>query len=94
MTYTAPLVEIDYVLPEHAEWLGRQYERGYLLASGRKTDHSGEVLLTRPVSESRLEAALAGDPLVLRNLAHHRVIEFSATRTGPELRALNETLTR
>ena len=37
---------------------------------------------------------LAGDPLLLRHLAHHEVIEFSATRTGPELRSLNEALTR
>ncbi len=92
LTYTAPQVEIDYVLPDHAEWLDRQYERGYLLASGRKADHSGEVLLAKPMSVDKLKAALAGDPLVLRDLARHEIVEFSATRTGPELRALNETL--
>ena len=44
------------------------------------------------MSVDKLKAALAGDPLVLRDLARHEIVEFSATRTGPELRALNETL--
>ncbi|MEY7972343.1 YciI family protein [Saccharomonospora xinjiangensis] len=92
LTYTAPLPEIDYALPDHAEWLSRQFELGRLLASGRRADHRGEVLLSRPMSLGTLEAALAGDPLLLRHLAHHEVIEFSATRTGPELRAINEAL--
>jgi hypothetical protein len=30
--------------------------------------------------------------LLLRHLAHHEVIEFSATRTAPELRSVNEAL--
>lgn len=92
LTYTAPPPEIDYALPDHAEWLTRQYEHGRLIASGRRADHRGEVLLTRSMSVGKLEATLAGDPLLLRHLAHHEVIEFSATRTGPELRAVNEAL--
>lgn len=94
LTYTAPPPEIDYAIPDHAEWLARQYDRGNFLASGRRADHRGEVLLARPMSLGKLEAVLAGDPLLLRHLAHHEVIEFSATRTGPELRSLNEALTR
>ncbi|WP_024874879.1 YciI family protein [Saccharomonospora piscinae] len=92
LTYTAPLAEIDYVLPDHAEWLGRQFEHGTVLASGRRADRRGEVLLVRPMSEGKLEATLATDPLLLRHLAHHEIVEFAATRTGPELRAFNEAL--
>lgn len=94
LTYTAPLAEIDYALPDHVEWIAKQYEHGYLLASGRRADHRGEVLLAKPMSEGKLEATLATDPLLLQHLAHHEIVEFSATRTGPELRALNEALTR
>ncbi|EIF00352.1 hypothetical protein SacglDRAFT_03491 [Saccharomonospora glauca K62] len=92
LTYTAPPPEIDYALPDHAEWLTRQFERGLFVASGRRADHRGEVLLARSMSTGKLEATLASDPLLLRHLAHHEVIEFSATRTAPELRSVNEAL--
>ncbi len=92
LTYTAPQPEIDYAIPDHTEWLARQFEHGLFLASGRRVDHRGEVLLARPMSTGKLEATLAGDPLLLRHLAHHEVVEFSATRTAPELRALNEAV--
>lgn len=92
-TYTAPLHEIDYVLPDHVAWLAKQYERSYLLASGRRDMGLGEVLLAKPMSRVKLEAVLATDPLVDGRLAHVELIEFSATRTCAELRALNEALT-
>lgn len=93
LTYTAPLQEIDYALPDHSEWLTKQYEHEYLLASGRREAHLGEVLLVRPMPRGKLDAVLASDPLALARLAHHEVIEFSATRTAQELRSLNESIT-
>ncbi|EHR52588.1 hypothetical protein SacmaDRAFT_4402 [Saccharomonospora marina XMU15] len=93
LTYTAPLQEIDYALPDHVEWLAKQYEHEYLLASGRREAHLGEVLLARPMPRGKLDAVLASDPLALANLAHHEVIDFVVTRTAAQLRELNESIT-
>lgn len=94
LTYTAPLQEIDYTLPDHSEWLARQYEHGYLLTSGRRDAHLGEVMLVRQMPRLKLDALLASDPLMIQHLAHCEVVEFSATRTAPEMRSLNEALAR
>ncbi|WP_028661579.1 YciI family protein [Saccharomonospora saliphila] len=94
LSYTAPQNEIDYVLPDHSDWITRQYEHGLLLASGRRPDHDGEVLIVKPMPVGRLEATLATNPLVLNKYVTHEVIEFSATRTCPELREVNEAAAR
>ncbi|SDD00823.1 YciI family protein [Actinokineospora iranica] len=93
ITYTAPLEEIDYALPDHAAWLNRQYEAGYFLASGRRNPRTGGVIITRPMSRDKLTALLATDPFSERSLAHYEIIEFQASRTCQELALLNEALT-
>ncbi|RZQ63586.1 YciI family protein [Amycolatopsis suaedae] len=90
--YTAPLEEIDYVLPDHAEWLARQYEHGNFLASGRRNPRTGGVIIARPMLRGKLDAILATDPFALNHLATYEVIEFSATRTAPEFSPVNEAV--
>ncbi|WP_191249131.1 YciI family protein [Amycolatopsis deserti] len=90
--YTAPVEEVDYYLADHAKWLDRHFKSGEFLAAGRRTPHSGCVIVTRPMPQVKLEAVLASDPIVERRLAQFRIIEFGATRTAPELRLLNEAL--
>lgn len=92
ITYTAPLQEIDYVLPDHTKWAGKQYEAGLFLASGRRNPRTGKVILTRPMSRDKLNALLATDPFALRGMAHYEVIEFEATRTCRELAHYNEAI--
>ncbi|MEU3273444.1 YciI family protein [Saccharomonospora sp. NPDC006951] len=92
LTYTAPRQELDYVLPDHVKWVEKQYDHSYFIASGRRDLHLGEVMITRPMTRGKLDAVLATDPLVLAHYAHYEVVEFSATRTCPELRLLNEAV--
>ncbi|MDQ3402820.1 MAG: YciI family protein [Actinomycetota bacterium] len=92
ITYTAPLEEIDYVLPDHAEWLGKQYAAGYFLASGRQKPHTGGVVIAAPMSKDKLVSLLATDPFAQRGLVHHEVIEFQANRTCRSLMSVNEAL--
>ncbi|ANN15333.1 YciI family protein [Amycolatopsis orientalis] len=94
LTYTAPIEEIDYVLPDHAEWLTKQYEHGHFLASGRRNPRIGGVIITRPMARGKLDAILATDPFSVKHMAAYEVIEFSPTRTAPELRAVNEAVVR
>ncbi|WP_033293796.1 YciI family protein [Amycolatopsis jejuensis] len=92
LTYTAPLDEIDRALPDHGEWLARQYEDGHFLASGGRNPRVGGVIITRPMDRGRLDAILATDPFAVQGLATYEVIRFSPTRTAPELRLVNEIL--
>jgi uncharacterized protein YciI len=94
LTYTAPIEEVDLALPDHVAWLEAQYERGLFLASGARKPRVGGVIITRPMSQGKLDAILASDPFAVRNLAKHEVIPFSPTKTAPELRQLNEAITR
>ncbi|OLT42060.1 hypothetical protein BJF85_23565 [Saccharomonospora sp. CUA-673] len=92
VTYTAPVPALDYALPDHAEWLAKQYEQNHLVTSGRRDLRRGEVLVVRHMSRLKLDAMLASDPLALGHLASYEVIEFEASRTCHELYAVNELL--
>ncbi|RZS44364.1 uncharacterized protein YciI [Herbihabitans rhizosphaerae] len=94
LTYTAPLEEVDYALPDHYAWLDRQFEAGNFLVSGRREPRTGGVIITRPMTRDHVITIMETDPFVLRKLVHYEVIEFQATRTVPELNACNEALAR
>ena len=92
LNYTAPIEEVDYALPDHVEWLGKQYEHGHFLASGARKPRTGGVIITRPMARGKLDAILASDPFCVKHLAKYEVIEFSPTKTAPELRQINEAV--
>jgi uncharacterized protein YciI len=92
LNYIVSIEEIDLVLPDHAEWLAKQYEHGHFLASGRRVPRIGGVILARPMSRGKLDAILASDPFAVQHLAKYEVIEFIATKTAPELRFVNEAV--
>lgn len=92
LTYKAPIEEIDYLLPDHIEWLAKHYDAGYFLCSGRQPAQLGRVIIARPMPIAKLEALLATDPLAMARMARHEVIEFQATRTAPDMARVNEAL--
>jgi uncharacterized protein YciI len=92
LTYTAPETEVDYALPDHSDWLRKQFTKGVFLVSGKGNGAADHVILTRSVLRGRLDAILASDPFVIRRLARYEVIEFAATRTAQELLAINEAI--
>ncbi|GAA3572067.1 YciI family protein [Amycolatopsis ultiminotia] len=92
LTYTAPISDVDLALPDHAEWLAKQYEHGHFLASGAQNPRVGGVIITRPMTRGKLDAILATDPFAVQHLARYEIVEFSPTRTAPELRLVNEAL--
>jgi uncharacterized protein YciI len=93
IAYTAPVSEVDYLLPDHVDWLNRHYAAGHFIASGGKPANDGRVILTRPMRRERLEVLLATDPLKMNGLVRHEIVEFKATRTAPGLLRINEALT-
>ena|SRR5437764_8960406 len=94
LTYVAPLEEVDLVLPDHAKWLEKHFATGEFLVAGRRNPRVGGVIITRPMPRGKLDAILCTDPFKINHLASYEVVEFSATRTAPELRLVNEALAK
>jgi uncharacterized protein YciI len=92
MTYTAPLEQVDALLPDHVAWLERNYAAGRFLASGRQVPRVGGVILARAESREELLAVLAEDPFQKAGVAQLQLAEFLPTMTSPELESLRVTL--
>ena len=92
LNHTAPIEEIDYLLADHMEWLVKHFRQGHFLAAGKAASRSDGVILVRPMLRGKLDAVLASDPFVVKHMSKYEVIEFSASRTAPELRLINEAL--
>ncbi len=83
--YTAPLADVDALLPDHSEWISQHYDSGDFIAAGRRHPRTGGVIIARAMSRGKLDAILATDPFALHKVARQEVIEFQALHTIPEL---------
>jgi uncharacterized protein YciI len=88
LTYTAGLERIDAAMKAHMRWLNAQYAAGRFIVSGRKIPRDGGVILANAASRDEIEAIANDDPFVKQGLATVRVIEFRASQSAPELKAL------
>lgn len=91
ITYTEPLERVQEFVPEHRAWLDRCYEAGELLASGPQSPWVGGVLLAKAEDRAALEAVLAGDPFKKAGVATYELVEFTLTKSAPELAFLRES---
>ncbi|WP_047249854.1 YciI family protein [Chromobacterium subtsugae] len=89
LSYTAPLSDIDALLPTHVAWLNQAYADGLFLASGRKVPRSGGVILARG-ERAGLEARLADDPFAKAGVARYDITEFVPSMTAAGLEGLKE----
>lgn len=90
LNYLRPLAVIDELLPAHVAFLDEQYRTGVFLASGRRVPRTGGVILARAASREELDAVLAQDPFALAGAAAYEVVEFSPTKSTPELACILE----
>jgi uncharacterized protein YciI len=88
LTYTAGLDHIDAAMKAHMRWLNANYAAGRFLVSGRKIPRDGGVIIAKGGSREEIEAIAAEDPFVKQGLATVRVIEFRASQSAPELKAM------
>jgi uncharacterized protein YciI len=90
LTYLCDLDLIDESLPDHVDWLDRQYADGVFVASGRQVPRRGGVILARGLAREELDRRLALDPFGQRGLASYAITEFLPTRTAAGLELLHE----
>ena len=85
LSYTAPIEQVDALVPEHREWLDTAYADGMMLASGAKVPRDGGILLLPPMERAALDALLADDPFAKSGVARYDVVEFRANKTAAAL---------
>lgn len=83
-TYTAPLAELDRVLPAHRAHQDAHYASGHFLMSGPFFPREGGGILARAASREEIDAILARDPFVVENLVQARVIAWSPNRRSAD----------
>lgn len=84
LTYIAPLTEVDAHIAPHMDWVGRGYDEGLFLASGRKQPRTGGVILACG-ERDEIETLVASDPFVTAGVAQYEITEITVTRTAPGL---------
>lgn len=82
ITYTSLLEEIDILIPEHVEFLDRQYSLGNFQLSGRKEPRTGGVIIATVESREKLIQILALDPFNKANLASYEITEIMPTKSS------------
>jgi uncharacterized protein YciI len=85
ITYNVGADRIEPLREGHMTFVKAQFACGNFLASGRKPEGNGGVVLAAFESRAQLNAALAADPFVIENVADIKISEFSVTSTAEAL---------
>jgi uncharacterized protein YciI len=88
--YVKPLEVIDSLIPAHVAYLEEQYQAGVFVASGRRIPRTGGVILARAATRADLDAILVQDPFAQHAAATYEVVEFSPSKSSPDLACLLE----
>jgi uncharacterized protein YciI len=88
LTYVAPIEQIDATGPEHVAWLQRGYDRGLVLASGRRVPRTGGIILARAASVEDVERWMRQDPFQARGLATAEIYPFEANMMSEAMRTV------
>lgn len=88
LTYIRPQEEVAAARQAHLDFLADFYTAGYGIASGRKVEGDGGVIVATAPSRAALDAELAKDPFKIQGLADYEIHEFTPGRLRPELEGL------
>ncbi|KAB0465397.1 YciI family protein [Vibrio kanaloae] len=88
LEYQVSLEEVDLFIPEHVEFLNKQYELGHFQLSGRKNPRTGGVILSTLSNREKLDMLLTEDPFYRENIAKYEVIEMLPAKASKEFEFL------
>lgn len=88
LEYQVSLEEVDLFIPEHVEFLNKQYELGHFQLSGRKNPRTGGVILSTLSNRKKLDMLLTEDPFYRENIAKYEVIEMLPAKASKEFEFL------
>ncbi|MEZ8823670.1 YciI family protein [Vibrio amylolyticus] len=85
LSYQVPLEEVDRFVPEHIDYLNKQYALGHFILSGRKEPRTGGVILSTIQDRRQLDNVLALDPFHREGIANYEVTEMVPAKASEEL---------
>ena len=88
LEYQVSLKKVERFIPEHVEFLNKQYELGHFQLSGRKNPRTGGVILSTLNNREQLDMILTEDPFLRENIAKYEVIEMLPTKASQEFEFL------
>jgi uncharacterized protein YciI len=83
VTYTAPIADVERVLPDHLAFVDSHYADGTFLVSGRQVPRTGGFILAAGDDRAAVERMIATDPFITAGVAHYTVLEVQPTRAAP-----------
>lgn len=86
VNYTAPIEEVERLMPDHFAYLEAHYADGTFLFSGRQIPRTGGFIVAAGDDRAAVERLVATDPFVTGGVATYTVIEVEPTRTAPAWR--------
>lgn len=87
LTYKKPLYEVDALIKEHIEFLNEYYAQKKFLASGRRENRVGGVILVLTDSVEEAKNIMKNDPFYIHNVADYDFMWFEASKSLEEIKA-------
>lgn len=88
LKYLVDLEVVDSYRGAHLEYLNQYYKRGLLLASGRKDNGDGGVIIGGFQSEGEVDDFIRSDPFYQEGIAKYQVHQFNSTKYNEVLKDL------
>lgn len=88
LDYQVSLEDVDRFIPEHVDFLNKQYVKGHFILSGRKEPRTGGVIISTLTDRNELNKILAQDPFHREGLARYEVTEIVPTKASEALQFL------
>ncbi len=85
ITYKVGAEKVEPLREGHMKFVKEQFANGNFLASGRKPEGNGGVVLASFTNRAELDATLATDPFVIEDVADIQIIEFGVTSAAEAL---------
>jgi len=76
LTYHAELNTVDQYLPEHNQFLQKNYSSGMFICSGPKIPRTGGIILCKAESLETVKSLIEEDPFIINGMARCEITEF------------------
>lgn len=88
LTYKKPLSEVDKFLSAHVEFLDKFYAQKKFLASGRRENRIGGVIIILSNDLKEAETIIAQDPFHQQEIADYQLTYFEPSKFQDEIKTL------
>lgn len=88
LTYKKPLTEVDKFLSPHIEFLDKFYSQRKFLASGRRENRVGGVIIILSNDIDEAKEIIKLDPFYQNDIASYEFLKFEPSKSAEEIKNL------